>query len=64
MPKHMFEIKAANKFSPVQVMKDDKAIIEKYKKEIPKIKAARVEEKKRIKELLLKGGDMEEDEGD
>ena len=45
-------------------MKDDKAIIEKYKKEIPKIKAARVEEKKRIKELLLKGGDMEEDEGD
>jgi hypothetical protein len=65
MPTHAFEIEAAHKYSPVQVMKDYKLVIAKYKKEIPKIKAARVEEKKRLKELMLKGGmDMEGMDGE
>ena len=56
MPAHAFEIQQAHKFSAAQVIKDEKTLIAKWKKEIPLIKERRVAEKKRLKELMAKGG--------
>lgn len=72
MPAHAFEIQQAHKFSAAQVMKDEKTMVSKWKKEIPLIKERRVAEKKRLKELMAKGGvegegddeEAEEEKGD
>ena len=56
----MHEIQKANKYSVIQVMKDEKSVINKCKKEITKIKAKRVAEKKRMLQLLLNNSQGDE----